>query len=105
MTIEWWPEYKCPKCGYATVVTNVCRRCDVWMCATGFEEKTWLDEKKKLHVGRRSMTKDSELYDQAVHASWAFRNGIKLGEWKGPVPDWAWFGESKIGEDIIGKNK
>jgi len=33
----YFPEMQCPKCGYKTVVTNVCRSCMVCMVLTGRE--------------------------------------------------------------------
>jgi len=36
----YYPEMICPKCGYKTVVTNVCRRCMVNMVLTGRESHT-----------------------------------------------------------------
>lgn len=69
------------------------------MCATGYEEKTSLDEDKKLIFERRPMTKESELYRQAVSASWSFKRGIEIDEWDGPVPEWAWFGVDSPSEN------
>jgi len=34
---KWYAQYKCPKCGYETNVTNLCRSCQRRMYATGKE--------------------------------------------------------------------
>jgi len=94
--VEWWPEYKCPKCGYSNTTTNLCRRCNVWMCSTGREHKFITKKDGSLRSKWRKMTKESELYNDAIFASFAFKKGIEMGDWKGPVPDWAWFGEESL---------
>ena len=103
---KWWPEYKCPKCGYNTTVTNVCRRCEVWMCSTGREHRFILGEDGLILLNDdvlnndgsfkeewRPITKESEFYDMARSASFNFKITVKIGDAEGPIPEWAWFGE------------
>jgi hypothetical protein len=101
---EWWPEYGCPKCGYRSSVTDVCRKCQRLMFATGFEEKvvvTKINPPKQgqtlavndFKVKRREVTKESTFRDRAMMMSHHARLQCEeLGE---AVPDWAWFGEEK----------
>lgn len=98
-TPKWWPVYRCPKCGYASNVTNLCRNDSVWLVATGWEEHN----RGGRHV--RKMTKRSELFGQAVYASYAYKNNYVAGKefpdiakneakyYTVPPPDWAWYGE------------
>ena len=42
----YFPTMVCPKCGYKTNVTNVCRRCMVNLQLTGYETH-WCETRKK----------------------------------------------------------
>jgi len=49
---KWYAEYKCPKCGYESNVTNICRSCQRVMYPTGKEcrwnSKTMQDDVRGL---------------------------------------------------------
>jgi len=105
-TPSWWAEYKCPKCGYVSTVTDICRTCGRVMFATGYETRLIVTKRNKpkrnpflaineTREKRRRMTKQSETYDHAIFIS----NSAKLQceELGEPVPSWAWFGESRQG--------
>ncbi len=84
---KFWVEYKCPKCGYVSTVTDICRKCQRVMFATGFEEKLLLPS---LRNKRRKVTEESEFYSHAVFTSNTAKNQCEeIGE---TVPKWAWFG-------------
>jgi len=89
--MKWMIEYRCPKCGRISVVTNICRECDTWMIPTGFEEET-----DGINTGRRrGIPKDSPNYERALSASYRYKDLVDLGEVSEPLPEWAWFGEER----------
>lgn len=94
---RWWAEFKCPKCGYATTVTDVCRSCQRAMGATGYEERTEVirkatkDRVGELKFHRRKMTKDSDDYQSAIF--WSHQVKLDCERFGEPLPEWLWFGE------------
>ena len=89
---KWWPEYKCAKCGYASTVTNICRKCNLSMLATGRESLMSFREDGTLKQRWRKVTKRSEFYRDAIFASHAFKVSLVTHDHSIPIPAWAYFG-------------
>jgi len=60
----YYPEMICPKCGYKTVVTNVCRRCMVNMVLTGRESHFCTIRMRSISRQIKGYINQGTIYEQ-----------------------------------------